>query len=103
VIYTRCPKAQILTRNRSYPKFRRVVTGVCAFLKCPKMGCLGPPEVSRVMETRLLLEIHSDCVIFFKSLQAFLMFFNVKIRQIIHPINDTRVFVVVSDTFRVKV
>jgi hypothetical protein len=55
-------------------------------LKCPKIRGVGPPEVSRIMNTRFVLKIDSYGVMGLKPFDARLVALNVAMTQIIYPI-----------------
>jgi hypothetical protein len=94
---------QKLTRLRRHPKFRCVVTVVHTLFQGPKVRGLGPPEVTRVMSTRTMLKIDSYGVMIFQSLDTQFVLVYVEIREVLDPIVDTWIGIVVSHSLGMKV
>ena len=103
MIHSRRGQVQKLTWYGGDPKFRRIVACVYTFLKCPKVGGLGPPEVSRIMCTWFWLKIYSYCIMSIESFDTFHMLLDIEIRKVIDPVIHTWIFVVMTHPFGMKI
>jgi hypothetical protein len=67
------------------------------------VGGLGPPEITGVVNTGVILKVHADGVMVFQLFHTGFMLFYVKIRKIIDPVVYTRICIVVSYTLCMKI